>query len=540
MGPIIVVLSGPIGAGKSTLAGEFERRYGALRVNSRELLRKRAGTEGMDRQPLQAAGEALDQSTGGRWLAEGVQEALRHPAVRPELVVVDAARISRQIDDLRRIPGARVVHVHLRAAEEALAARYQHRRAQAPADTERASFEQARAHPVEQGVESLSSVAELVLDTAQLSPEAVLVQAACQAGLYGRGTERLVDVLVGGQYGSEGKGHIVSHLAPEYGVLVRVGGPNAGHRVYEEPTPYTFHLLPAGTRRAPEARLVLGPGMVLSLEVLLREVAECQVSPERLSIDPNALLVEAQDVAFERGSLKQQLGSTAQGVGAATARKVLRTAAEPPVRLAREAEALKPFLRPTAEVLDSAFARGQRVLLEGTQGVGLSLHHGDYPYVTSRDTTASGCLAEAGIAPGRVRKTVLVCRTYPIRVQNPEGASSGPLEQEISWEEVSRRSGLPLEPILKTELTSTTGRQRRVGEFDWVLLRKAASLNAPTDVALTFVDYLSAENWAARRFEQLTGEAHRYIENIERVAGAPVSLLSTGFQFRSIIDRRSW
>lgn len=93
---------------------------------------------------------------------------------------------------------------------------------------------------------------------------------------------------------------------------------------------------------------------------------------------------------------------------------------------------------------------------------------------------------------------------------------------------------------MEKERTSTTHRQRRVGEFDWVLLRKAASLNAPTDVALTFVDYLSARNFAARRFEQLTDDAQSHIDDLERVVGAPVSLVSTGFHYRSILDRRDW
>jgi adenylosuccinate synthase len=240
--------------------------------------------------------------------------------------------------------------------------------------------------------------------------------------------------------------------------------------------------------------------------------------------------------------LRKQIASTAQGVGVATARKVLRTAAQPRVRLAKDIEELRPFLSPTREVLEDCYARRGRILVEGTQGAGLSLHHGDYPYVTSRDTTASGCLAEAGIAPGRVRKTLLVCRTYPIRVQNPDegNGTSGPMVGELSWDEIARRSGLPVDELRTQERTSTTSRQRRVSEFDWVLLRKAVSLNAPTDVVLTFVDYLDARNRAVRRFEQLTPEVHRLIEGIERVAQASVSILSTGLGPRTILDRRAW
>jgi adenylosuccinate synthase len=180
------------------------------------------------------------------------------------------------------------------------------------------------------------------------------------------------------------------------------------------------------------------------------------------------------------------------------------------------------------------------VLLEGTQGTGLSLHHGFYPHVTSRDTTVSGCLAEAGIAALRVRRVLMVCRTYPIRVQSPKGATSGPMSKDLSWAEIARRSRLPLKKLLSSEKTSTTKRRRRVGEFDWDLLRKAASLNAPTDIALTFTDYISSTNRNARRFEQLTQETIRFVHEIERVAGAAVSLIATRFHSRSIIDRRAW
>ena len=165
---------------------------------------------------------------------------------------------------------------------------------------------------------------------------------------------------------------------------------------------------------------------------------------------------------------------------------------------------------------------------------------GRYPFVTSRDTTVSGCLAEAGIAPSRVRRTLLVCRTYPIRVESPAAGDSGPMENEITLKEVSRRSRIPLAELRKTERTSTTKRRRRIAEFDWSLLRQSVSLNGPTDIALTFADYLGIENRGARRFEQLSDDTIQFIEEVERVAVAPVSLIATRFNVRSIIDRRKW
>ncbi len=118
--------------------------------------------------------------------------------------------------------------------------------------------------------------------------------------------------------------------------------------------------------------------------------------------------------------------------------------------------------------------------------------------------------------------------------------ANGRLAKELDWTVIERRSGHKKDELRSSEKTSTTNRLRRVGEFEWDLLRKSASLNAPTDVALTFTDYLKKKYRNARRFEQLDGDTIQFIEEIERISGAPVSLISTRFHSRSIIDRRSW
>jgi adenylosuccinate synthase len=452
------------------------------------------------------------------------------------VVVVDSVRIKSQIEAIRDAFGARVVHVHLTAPSAVLKRRYLTRSGPVK---ELRSYAAVQENETENRVEDLAQPADIVIDTQRNTPEDIFVRVASHLRLYGRGVEKLVDVLVGGEYGSEGKGHVASFLAREYSLLIRVGGPNAGHTVYERPKPYTFHHLPSGTRCS-EARIALGPGAVIYVPRLLKEMSECGVGRERLSIDPQAMTIDDEDINFESATLAATIGSTARGVGAATARKVLRGARGTPVRLANEVEELKPYLHETRLLLESAFSEGKRVFVEGTQGTALSLHHGFYPHVTSRDTTVSGCLAEAGVAPSRVRRIIMATRTYPIRVQNPRGGSSGPMSREISWKEISRRSGIPVAELRRTERTSTTNRRRRVAEFDWPLLRKATSLNGPTDIALTFVDYLSIKNRRARRFEQLQPETIRFIEEVESVAGAPVSLIATRFHFRSFIDRRAW
>ncbi len=141
----------------------------------------------------------------------------------------------------------------------------------------------------------------------------------------------------------------------------------------------------------------------------MREIAECQVSKDRLAIDPQAMIISAKDRKREE-ILQKRIGSTGQGVGQATARRVLR---QKDVKLARDILELRPFLRSGSEVLEECFRKRQRVLLEGTQGMGLSLYHGHYPHVTSRDTTAAGCLAEAGISSNRVQRVILVSPHLP-------------------------------------------------------------------------------------------------------------------------------
>jgi len=114
------------------------------------------------------------------------------------------------------------------------------------------------------------------------------------------------------------------------------------------------------------------------------------------------------------------------------------------------------------------------------------------------------------------------------------------MTSEISWAEIASRAGLDGTELEQLERGSVSGRLRRVSEFDWALLRRSASLNGPTDISLSFADYISVKNRRARRFERLTPDTIQFIEEIERVAGAPVSLITTRFHFRSIIDRRAW
>lgn len=530
----IVVLSGRSASGKSTLAKKLISFYSGYHFETCEIIKNVDVTKYAKRRSKnQVLSDALDRKTDGKWLSIELSNALSMQTREVSLVVLDSVKLDKQIRWLRKAYGNKVIHIHLVASFDELVRRHKKRKKSVQGDT---IYENLWKSKSEKGTEKLADIADVVIDTDLTNEDDVFVRARAQLKLDAHTVIPLVDVIVGGQYGSEGKGNIAAHIAPEYKYLVRVGGPNAGHKVYGEPV-RSFRHLPSGTEQAPEAKVILGPGIVINPEVLFKEISEIGgISHQRLSIDPNAMIIEQRDIDAE-ASLKKNIASTAQGVGFATARKITdRGVAENPVKTARDIPSLKPFVRETGPILQRAYANLEPILLEGTQGTALSLHHGLYPYVTSRDTTVAGCLAEAGISPRRVRKVILVCRTYPIRV----GGKSGPMGKEVSYEELASRSGIDIEDLKSTEKTTTTNRQRRIAEFDWAQLHNAVVLNAPTDIALTFVDYLDVKNRDARRFEQLQVDTIKFIEEIEKLTKAPVSLISTRFKYRSVIDRRSW
>ena len=532
----IILLSGHVASGKTMLARRLSNRFNMKLLRTSEMLRGRMlDSDKYGRIALQDLGDALDIGTEGAWVLDGLRQELERDSVSTD-IVIDSVKIQKQIDAIREAYGSLVTHVHMTAPLEVLTSRYESREGTSP-QAESLSYQEVRLNQTESLVDGLSEIADVVIDSNRCTEEDVLVRVASHLRLYGEESAGWVDVIVGGQYGSEGKGQIAAYLASDYDLLVRVGGPNAGHKVFMLPEPYTHHQLPSGTLRTARPRLLIGAGAVLNIDSLLKEISECNVDATRLKIDRGAMVIIKEDFETENDLVKG-IGSTGQGVGAATSRRILDRNME--TKLAKDIPQLEPFMCSALEVLQDTMAANGRVCLEGTQGTGLSLYHGSYPYVTSRDTTVSGCLAESGIPPGLVRKVVMVCRTYPIRVESPDGSTSGPMSQEISLEAISERSGIPLEKLESTERTSTTDRKRRIGEFDWELLRRASLLNRPTDVALTFSDYLTAKNGDAKRFEQLHSDTINFIQEIERVSGARVSLIATGFNPRSIIDRRTW
>ncbi|MGJ1312238.1 adenylosuccinate synthetase [Sphingobacterium lactis] len=540
---VILVLTGEIGTGKSTLTEKLESRFGFKSCKTREGLnyfaQKKLKGKQPDRDFFQKFGTALDVQGDGKWVLEYFQHLYGSEFGNHNLYVIDSARIINQIKHVREAYSYFVFHIHLEAASRTLEQRFFERGEirEMSQSNQIEKYKGYKADETEKQVPKLREEADLVINTDRCNEEDVFVRVASFFKLLPPLKNELVDVIVGGQFGSEGKGQIAAHISPDYDCLMRVGGPNAGHTVFERPTNHVFHLLPSGTHRAPNAKLLIGPGAVLNLEKILQEIRTFNVEYGRLIIDENAIIISEKDIEEER-KIAEKISSTAQGVGFATATNIIsRLLGEDQHKAKNYLKELRGYLGSTSEELELMYRDGKKILLEGTQGTGLSLHHGLYPHVTSRDTTVSGCLSEAGISPRRVRKIIMVTRSYPIRV----GGASGPfVSKEIDMQTIAERSGKDANELIKKEITTTTKKNRRIAEFSWSLFRKACELNSPTDIALTFTDYISKENENARRYESLTEDTRRFVEEIERCSGVKVSLIGTTFDYRAVIDRRNW
>ena len=338
-----------------------------------------------------------------------------------------------------------------------------------------------------------------------------------------------LDILIGAQWGDEGKGRITDLLAAQADVVARYsGGDNAGHSVTVDGRLFKLHLIPSGILHA-HTRCVLGTGMVLNPATLVEEIdslasAGVDVSPRRLAVSLAAHLItpahRALDGAEEQARTGSELGTTGRGIGPAYADKASRLGlraeamqdpqafadlvlkhAERAARLlesfyrlpapdpAESARAyrelalrLRPFLADTTALLADALEAGKTILAEGAQGTLLDLDHGTYPYVTSSSPTAGGALVGLGIGPRHVRRVIGVAKSFQTRV------GAGPFPTELTGPTAELLRGSGSQPW--DEFGTTTGRPRRVGWLDGVLLRYAARLNGLTDLAVTKLDIL--------------------------------------------------
>ena len=410
-------------------------------------------------------------------------------------------------------------------------------------------------------------------------------------------------VVVGSQWGDEGKGKIVDWLSEQADIVVRFqGGHNAGHTLVIDGVTYKLSLLPSGVVRGGKLSII-GNGVVVDPRALIEEIGRLKqlgvtVSRENLRIAENATLIlplhQELDVAREAASGKAAIGTTGRGIGPAYEDKVGRRAIrlmdladlqmlngkierllahhnalrrglgmtevvprELYDELADVAPKVLPYMDSVWSLLDAKRREGKRILFEGAQGALLDIDHGTYPYVTSSNTVASQAATGSGLGPSAIDYVLGISKAYTTRV----GAGPFPTEQR---NEIGDRIG-----ERGKEFGTVTGRKRRCGWFDAVLVRQTVRTSGIDGIALTKldildgfnevkvcvgyrldgreIDYLPAsehaqaevqpiyetvEGWQegtarARSWAQLPAQAIKYVRRIEELVGCPVTLLST-------------
>ncbi len=418
-----------------------------------------------------------------------------------------------------------------------------------------------------------------------------------------------VHVIVGAQWGDEGKGRIADWMAARADVVARyAGGDNAGHTVRVGDETFKLHLVPSGAIH-PGVRCVLGAGMVINpvrLVEELRGLAErgIDISPDRITLSDRAHIITpvhlALDGARETRRGKQAIGTTRRGIGPAYTDKAAREGLRAgqmrrPTEFARQVKAhveagnrvlellygappldadsvaaewgaagefLASYLGDVSLLVSRVLDGGKTVLCEGAQGTLLDLDHGGYPYVTSSTTTVGGAISGLGIGPRHVQRVIGVAKAYTTRV------GSGPMPTELHDALGDQLRGTGANPW--DEFGTTTGRPRRCGWLDTVVLRYAARINGLTELMLTKLDVLSGflevriadgytlcgkpiREWPSeqddlaacqpvyealpgwqedimqtRQFGDLPPAAQRYVERIEAITGLPITLITVG------------
>lgn len=327
-----------------------------------------------------------------------------------------------------------------------------------------------------------------------------------------------ISIVFGGQWGSEGKGKTTYFFSKKLNIsaAVRVGGPNSGHIIVDDKgNRMAFQILPVASV-LDGVSCVLPAGSYINLEILLDEIKRSGINREQLKIHPNAIIINPSYMQSEKEkNLNQKIGSTESGTGIAVVSRINR---ESSTLLARECSIVQPYLCDTIDFLRSELRKKHEIIIEGTQGFGLSLLHApEYPFVTSRDTSAAAFLSETGLSPFDVKNIIMTLRAFPIRV----AGNSGPLPLEISWDEVTHLSGSAT-PII--ENTTVTQRVRRVGKFDSDVVQRSIVANQPNVVVLNHCDYF---DYLTNNKYTLSNIAEKEISKIENQIGK-VDYIGTG------------
>lgn len=383
-------------------------------------------------------------------------------------------------------------------------------------------------------------------------------------------------IVQGGQYGSEAKGAIAGFLGlmRDVDFAVRTGSINAGHTVYYRGQPYAFQQLPVGWVN-PNTTLIIGPGAYVHKPTLDSEIVIVNSLMggdvrSRIYIDHMAgIHMDEFQAKAQRADRHRLIGATGKGCAEAIVAKIERRGRAP--MLFKDWYPGYQFAD-VPQFLNDAYDGGRQILLEGTQGSSLDLHLGPYPYTTSRQTSASAWVTEAGLSPSLDYEVILVLRTFPIRV----AGTSGPMRGEISWVELAReingklagfgRAPLVMESSLVMfeqavaqsvsevehpvdvhkhalgllpadvitdlknlfEMTTVTRKLRRIARFDPFQAKRSITLERPAGVALTFLNYVHPEVTGVGRWLDLSPEARSYVVEMAELLDTPIHYVSTG------------
>lgn len=329
-------------------------------------------------------------------------------------------------------------------------------------------------------------------------------------------------IIAGGQWGDEGKGKISSFLAlrDEPTKIGRAGvGPNAGHTVNWKGEEFGLREISSGFVQK-KARVLIGPGVLVNPEIALEEIKRTGIE-DRIGIDPQCAIIEQKHIEEDRGSkhLEDEIGTTGTGCGPANSERANRS-----IKLARDVDDLQEYITDVPKEINEVIEQGEEVIIEGSQGFGLSLFHGTYPYVTSKDVAASSLAADVGVGPTNVDDVILVLKAYVSRV------GEGPFPTEMSQDEAEEMGII--------EHATVTGRRRRIGKFDFDFAKRSAIINGATQLAVTNVDRLFNGNDGVRDYDELSEEAKDFVNGVEERVGVPVTIVSTGPEIDDTIDLR--
>lgn len=335
----------------------------------------------------------------------------------------------------------------------------------------------------------------------------------------------MITIVVGGQYGGEGKGKVSAVLSNhrKFDIVCRTGGVNSCHSIVKNGEIFKLRMMPTASVVDKSPDIVFGAGTLIHIETLFSEVERVGYDLKKIRIDPNAGIVSEDCIAAQRADERYQLiGSTLTGTGYATAYRAQRK-----LKLARDYQELKGLLVDTSRLLFEAARDQQEILLEGHQGSGLSNYHGDYPYVSSRDCISASLLSEVGLGLNWKFDVWLAVKTFPTR--NHPGSLYGEMAaQEADVLGIHEYGG---------GSWSKGNVRRRVGVLDFELLRRAIRLNSPNHIALTCMDYWDKGTSDVRSFDELSLEAKKLINEVKSQTGTNVDLVSTGPELESCAFR---